>query len=132
MAQASFTYESFALPAFAAEPFTAKKLIPGGGRLLAAEFPLTDSRKPVTAGTLVGRTFADRAAGTGFGIAAVLTDQEIFLTAFTVQDALINSDVALLRHGTLVYEDLIPGWATLTADEQAAIRARYQCIVSAG
>lgn len=218
MAQSSFSYETFALPAFAAEAFTAEKLLPGGGRLVAAAFPYLDAvtvqlaaaaaadatsitvdavtmanaasnksgvvipagsnlyfgeakefarvtadvnlgataiavqalpsaledndtatydgmtmRKPVAAGVLVGRTFAERTAGTGFGVADVATpDDEIYLTAFAVQDAAINPDAALLRHGTLIYEDKIPGWAAMTTGQKTAVRSRYQCIVSAG
>lgn len=218
MAQVSFNYETFALPNFAAEPFSAEKLIPGGGRVVASAFPFVDAvtvtvgaagaaadatevpvdaismanpasnksgvvipsgttldfggdkfatltadasigdtsltvralvtalvdndtatydgmdrRKPVAAGTLVGRTFAERTAGTGFGAPDVATpDDELFLTAFAVQDAAINPDVALLRHDTLIYEDKLPGWAELSATAQAAIRSRYHCIASAG
>lgn len=218
MAQVSFTYETFALPNFAAEPFSAEKLIPGGGRIIPSAFPYVnavtvtvgaagaavdatsipvdaiamanpasnksgvvipagttldfggdkfatltadasigdtsltvralvtalvendtatydgmDQRKPVAAGTLVGRTFAERAAGTGFGQPDVATpDDELYLLAFAVQDAAIDADAALLRHDTLIYEDKLPGWAGLSATAQAAIRSRYHCIVSAG
>jgi hypothetical protein len=86
----------------------------------------------VEAGTLVGRTRVERAAGTGYGAADVSTpDDELFLTANVVIDADINPDVTLLRHGTLIYEDKLPNWATLGATAQAVIRARYQCIASA-
>lgn len=89
--------------------------------------------KPVMAGILVGRTFAERNSNTGFGPADVATpDDQIFLTAFAVTDAAINPDVTLLRHGTLIYEDKLPNWSTMNAQTQAAIRARYQCIRSAG
>lgn len=90
------------------------------------------ARRPVTSGLLVGRTFAERAAGTGFGAPDVSTpDDELYLTAVEIVDAEINPDVTLLRHGTLIYEDKLPGWATLGAPTQAAIRARYDCITSA-
>ncbi|MGD1941851.1 MAG: hypothetical protein ACFB0G_11115 [Leptolyngbyaceae cyanobacterium] len=90
-------------------------------------------RKPVASGILVGRTFNERAAGTGFGVADVGTpDDELFLVAFTVEDAAINPDVVLLRHNTKIYEDLLPGWAGLSATAQAAIRSRYHCLLSAG
>lgn len=90
-------------------------------------------RKPVDAGILVGRTYTERDAGTGYGLADVATpDDEIFLTAFGVIDAAINADVTLLRHGTRIYEDKLPGWASLSAGQKAAIRSRYHCIKSAG
>lgn len=213
MARMSFSYQDFSLPTFAAEPFGSDKLMPGGGRIDAAQFdfanaikvtlganaaadatsltvtvekiygsgtedtipvgtplyfgaskklalltadlsvgdvsasvqalptalvdedeaiyPGRDSRKPIPAGTLVGRTFAERASGAAYGIADLAgPDDEIFLLAFTVQDATINDDVTLLRHETLIYEDKLPGWAGLGATAQAAIRARYHCIAS--
>lgn len=90
-------------------------------------------RKAIASGLLVGRTFAERAAGTGFGVADVATpDNELFLIAFPVEDAAINPDVVLLRHNSEIYEDKLPGWAGLGATAQAAIRARYHCLLSAG
>lgn len=87
----------------------------------------------VPAGTLVGRTFVERASNVGFGVADVSTpDDEIYLTAFQVEDASINSDVTLIRHNTLIYEDKLPGWSSAASNVKAAIRAAYQCIVSAG
>lgn len=89
--------------------------------------------RPVEAGLLVGRTYTERDAGTGYGLADVATpDDEIFLIAFPLQDANINPDATLLRHGTLIYEDKLPNWATLTTQQKTAIRARYQCIKSVG
>ena len=85
----------------------------------------------VPAGTLVGRTYAERAAGTDFGPAAT-SDDEIYLTAWDVTDLTVNNDVELVRHGTLVYEDLIPDWSSLGATMQAAVRAAYQTTRSSG
>lgn len=87
----------------------------------------------VPAGTLVGRTYTERDAGTGFGAADVATpDDELFLTAFQVEDASINADVTLLRPPTLIYEDKLPGWSSASNGVKAAIRARYHCIKSVG
>jgi hypothetical protein len=207
MAQVTWSSFSFALAAFAAEPFEAGKLIPGGVRLNAIEFPYSDGqtitlaagavtaganktlnlttpltsdipagyvlnfgagefatlkaiakkndttltvdlaadveggetaqfmgvsgRKPIAAGALVGRTYAERDAAQPFGVADVATDDEIYLTAFGVEDATIKPDATLLRPQTLIYEDKIPGWATFSAAQKAAIRDRYQCRLSA-
>lgn len=87
----------------------------------------------VESGTLVGRTFAERTARFPFGVADVTTpDDELFLTASTASDLANNNDVTLLRHGTLIYEDKLPNWAGLTIGAKAAIRSRYQPILSAG
>jgi hypothetical protein len=216
MAQVTFSYDSFAKPAWQAEQLTPDKLVPGGARVVASAFPLlnqvtvtvgaagaavddttipidaltvanatnTDSGvvipsgttldfggdkfatltadasvgdttltvralvtavvdndtatylgtgvRVIPAGTLVGRTFAERTANTGYGQPDVSTpDDELYLTANVVIDADINPDVTLIRHGTLIYEDKLPGWAGLSSDAKAVIRARYQCIESA-
>jgi hypothetical protein len=87
-------------------------------------------KKLVPAGTLVGRTFVERAAGTGFGVADVATpDDELYLTALDVFDVASLPDVELYLHGGLVRETALPNWATLGATAQAKIRALYQCII---
>jgi hypothetical protein len=207
MAQVTWSSSSFDLPAFAAEPFEAGKLIPGGVRLNAIEFPYSDGqlltlaagavvagvgvalaltealkhdipvgyvlnfgagefatvkaiarkgettltvdlaanieggetaqymgvsgRKPIGSGILVGRTYAERDAGQPFGVADLATDDEIYLLAFGVEDAVIKPDATLLRHRTLIYEDKLPGWATMSAIQKAVIRDRYDCRLSA-
>lgn len=85
----------------------------------------------VAAGTLVGRTYAERAAGTDFGPVDD-SDDEVYLTAWDVTDLTINNDVELIRHETLIYEDLIPGWASLGATKQGLVRAAYQTTRSSG
>jgi hypothetical protein len=64
-------------------------------------------------GILLGRTYAERDAGTAFGPAAT-TDDEIFLMAFDVPNALNNNDCELYRHHSLVKENYLPDWTTLS------------------
>jgi hypothetical protein len=85
-------------------------------------------KKLVKAGTLVGRTYAERDAGTAFGPANAATDDEIFLLAFTVRDATECRDCELLRHQTLVRDHLLPGWSGFDATAKAKIRSLYQCV----
>lgn len=85
-------------------------------------------KKTLPSGTPVGRTFAERDAKTPYG-AAIDTDDEIFLTAFVVSDLDMNNDVELVRHGTVVKENYLPGFAALSAAMKAAIRSRYRCII---
>lgn len=84
--------------------------------------------KFIISGTLVGRTFAERDAGTGFGPAAS-TDDEIFLLAFDVPDAIQNPFGAVYRHTCLVFENYLPGWTPMSTDLKTAIRNRYQCML---
>ncbi|MEO0988155.1 MAG: hypothetical protein AAFY20_21845 [Cyanobacteria bacterium J06639_14] len=92
------------------------------------DYPGSSGRTVVRSGALVGRTFVERAAGSGFGPADVANDDEIYLVAF--QNEYLEQDVGitLVRHNAQVYEDKLPGWAAMTADEQAKIRELYHCI----
>lgn len=81
-------------------------------------------------GTLVGRTYTERANGTGFG-PAVVTDDEIYIVAFQVDRAEIDAGVTLVRHQTLIYENKLPGWSGFDAAMQAKVRSLYQTIISA-
>lgn len=81
-------------------------------------------RVVVQSGTAVGRTFAERAAGTEFG-PAVDTDDEVFLVAFEVPDANRNPEIELYRHGGIVKENFLPGYANMDADLLTILRDVY-------
>lgn len=83
--------------------------------------------KLIAAGTLIGRTFAERAAGTAFS-PWVTGDEEVYLTAFDVIDAAANNDVELYRPGSIVKENMLPNFSSLTAGQLAAIRAAYNTV----
>lgn len=82
--------------------------------------------KSIPSGTLIGRTIAEREAGTNFGPWAT-SDDEVFLTAFDITDADINPDVDLYRPGSVVKENLLPGWSSYTSNMKTALRAAYRC-----
>lgn len=84
----------------------------------------------IPSGTLVGRTYTERAANTGFG-PAVDTDDEILLVAFDVDDAYNNNDIELYRRGCTVAENWLPDWTTISANAPllAKLRAAYHCIL---
>lgn len=84
-------------------------------------------KKFIPAGTLVGRTYAERDAHFRFGPYAP-GDEEVYLLAFDTPDASINPECELLRHQTLVRDHLLPGWATLPPQTQTIIRQLYQCV----
>lgn len=71
--------------------------------------------KSIPSGTLVGRTLAERDAGTAFGAAAA-TDDEIYLTYNDIPDVNVSDDVELYRHGSLVAENYLPQYTTLSAE----------------
>jgi hypothetical protein len=80
--------------------------------------------KRINSGTLVGRTFAERAAGTAFGPAAD-ADDEVLIVAFDVTNAATNADVELYRPGSIVKENFLPGFASLSSALLAKLRATY-------
>lgn len=84
----------------------------------------------INSGTALGRTFAERDAGTGYGPAAD-ADDEVFLNFFPVDDARSVSDVELYRGGGTVYENFVPNFSTLSAAVKAKLRAFYQCSIGA-
>lgn len=91
-----------------------------------------EAGKIIPSGTLVGRTIAQRDAGTPFH-AAIDADEQIALVAFDVTDADKVNDVELARPyaGLVVKENFLPNYAAIKADATllAALRARYVCII---
>lgn len=85
-------------------------------------------KKNIPSGTLIGRTRAERDAGTPFGV-PIDTDEEIYLTAFDIVDADLVSDVELYRYNSVVYENFLPDFAGASATIKAFIRSRYVCSV---
>ncbi|MDQ3547870.1 MAG: hypothetical protein M3439_03535 [Chloroflexota bacterium] len=88
-----------------------------------ATYTGASGRRYVPAGTLIGRTFAERDAGTGYGPWAT-GDNEVYLVLHDIFDAALNNDVDLY-HGR-VKENFLPGFATLPAASVAAIRANFR------
>lgn len=88
------------------------------------------SRKVLQAGTVVGRTYAERDAGAAFGLAAD-ADDEIAIVAFTRPDVDVVGEVDLVRPfaGVTVKENFLPNFAGLSAAVRAAVRERYNCTI---
>lgn len=80
--------------------------------------------KVLLSGAAIGRTFAERVAGTDFGPAGD-SDDEIYLVAFENADIDRNPAVELYRYNSVVKENFLPDFATLSAAVLAAIRANY-------
>lgn len=81
----------------------------------------------VPAGTLVGRTVAERNSGASFGPAAD-ADDEIFITVADV-DLDQTTDVDLVRHGTLIKTNFLPAYAAASATIKGKLEAKYQLIL---
>jgi hypothetical protein len=86
-------------------------------------------KRNVPSGTLVGRTLAERDAGARLE-PWTAGDEDFYLVMWEASLEL-SDEVALVRPGTIVKENWLPGWATMSAPMKAAIRGRYKCIVGA-
>lgn len=125
---------------WAGDGFKYEHIMPHGIVLEVADFATdytdTDGKIVIPSGTLVGRTYAERDAGTGYGVADVATDDQIFLTTVSIYDAVQdeNHETGVYRHQRLVYEDQLPRYnaATnaFTTVEIDKIRELYQCMLS--
>ena len=133
MAGQTFYNYGYTSPAWRGDGQQELTLIAGGARVDPSEFSADSSgKKYIPSGTLVGRTYAERDANTGFGLADVVTpDDEIYLLANDVLDADLEADCTLYRHGSLVKENFLPDWGTLTTGEKDKVRELYTCITGA-
>lgn len=85
----------------------------------------------IPSGTIVGRIFAERTAGTNYGPGDVVTpDDELALTYSVVHDARKDNRVLLLRPkaAVAIYESNLPNFAALTNAQLVWLRANYHCI----
>jgi hypothetical protein len=119
-------------PRFVQDDLNREHVLPGGSKVDAAAIAADSfGKKSIPAGTLLGRTYAERAANTPFGLAAD-ADDEVFLVAYDVLDAADINDVDLLRPGTLILENFLPAsFAALSATLKGKVRALYQTTLGA-
>lgn len=85
------------------------------------------NKKAVRSGTVVGRTYAEAANGDPLGPAAD-TDDEVFLVVFDVDDLDDINDVELYRPGSMVKQNLLPQYTTMSATVLGKVRAAYICV----
>lgn len=95
-----------------------------------ATYPGVGATVTVPSGTAVGRTIAERDAGTAYGPAGA-SDDEVYLVAFDVYDVVINADVELYRPNSIVKETFVPGFAALASGVKTKLRAAYVCTTGA-
>lgn len=121
---------TLASPPWAGDFPSRDHLVPGPFKVNSADagFVAVNGKKNIPSGTILGRTIAERDAGTGFGPAAAL-DDEVFLNYFEVTDALELDDVEMYRPGSQVKENFLPGWAGVAAGIKTTLRGIYICTV---
>jgi len=82
-------------------------------------------KRAVPSGTVLGRTIAERDAGTGYG-PFLDTDDEIFIVAFENPDIDMANEVDLVRPGFAVYENYLPGFSAFTSNQKAKLRSLFR------
>lgn len=94
----------------------------------ATYIPSGAVKKTVLSGTVVGRTIAERDAGTGYGPADA-ADDETRILAFSIEDVSQDASGVLYRPGSVVKENLLPEVlaGTLVAGVLADVRVAYVC-----
>lgn len=85
-------------------------------------------KRSLPSGILIGRTYAERDAGTPWGPADVAVDEEFYLTTRDLSDMSKDSTNEIYRHNKIVKENYLPEWATYPNEVKAKIRQLYQCI----
>jgi len=70
----------------------------------------------------------DVADGTADGTLHLVADDQVYLTIFEVLNARDNPTANVLRHGSHVYENVLPDWGDYTDAEKAAIRYHYEAV----
>lgn len=89
--------------------------------------------KYIPSGMLVGRTYAEAASNSAFGLATD-SDDEIYFIPFEVSDALVENDCELYRHGSMVATNFLPqqiqDLLAANAALLAKVRAAYVCITA--
>lgn len=93
-----------------------------------ATYVPTGAKKYIPSGTVIGRTIAERDAGTAYGPADA-ADDETFILAFAVEDVDMDNDGVLYRPNSVVKENLLPEViaGTLVSGVLTDVRAKYTC-----
>lgn len=127
----SFTGGKFAVTSAAASAGATSISVEPLGEEIADEsdatFDSVADQEVVVAGTLVGRTAAERASGADFGPAAD-ADDEVYIVVADV-DLSRSNDVDLVRHGTLIKTNFLPSYAGASSAVKAKLEDKYQLVL---
>lgn len=98
----------------------------------SATYKGVSGRYLIPGGTLLGRTYAERDAGTAFGPADTANDEEFYLSIYDViadqdsEDDMTQAIVDLLSRDTQIAANRLPNWTTATAAYKAKVSELYQ------
>jgi len=129
MAQMTYTdYGQAASKAFMGDFEDRVHILPGGVQLASAGSWSGLTNNIVPAGTLVGRTNAEKLAGADFGPAAD-ADDEVFIVVDEASVA-AGSDrgTNVLRMGSVVKYNFLPSWAGASATLKGKLHSFYTLI----
>jgi hypothetical protein len=121
-------------PIWAQDELDRHAILAAGSFLQKSQFtlPNADGTNIVYAGTLVGRTYAEKDLGIGFGPVNLATDTQVYLLLFDVDfdDKFLGQDgqCSLYRRGCQVLEKSLPGFSTMAVATKNKIRTLYEVI----
>ena len=107
-----------------------KVTIPGGIFLNEADFTANaNGKKYVNSGTVLGRTQAEKVAGTGYGKAAA-GDTDITILIHDLIDVAVDPYGAGLvpNAGNTVYYNFLDDWDNLVAAVQTLVFSNFTCV----
>ncbi len=127
-----FDDESY--PAFIADTFDKRTLVQGGVILDASEWSENaEGYKYAQAGTIVGRSSSEVDNDAPFGQVdgddrLASNQEEMFLLAHDVQYLRENPAGAILRHGTQIRMDKLPGYGSFSSDQRAFVEDNHDIV----
>jgi len=120
--------ENKSYPSWIADTMDRRTLVQGGVVLNPSQFSENaNGYKFVESGTVIGRTQTEADNGTGFSPAED-TDDYYFITAHDVQYADENPEVAVVRDGTLIRFDELPGYGSFSSIIEDALKDKYEIV----
>lgn len=99
-----------------------------------AYYDAPGAKKRIPAGSVVGLTNAELEGASASGVKwgkADDSDDVVRIIAFDIPDADKSDDCDLLRAGTLIKVNFLPGWDDLSSAVKGKIRAAYEVTVGA-
>lgn len=126
--------EDESYPSFLADTFDKRTLVQGGVVLDETEFSENaNGYKYADAGILVGRTSTEAGNNAPFGHVdgsnrTVTNQEEIYILAHDKQYLRENPEAAVIRHGTQIRMDQLPGYGSFTSGQTSWIKDNHDII----
>lgn len=98
-----------------------------GIRRVPAGTPVYASIASIESGAATGVKWKDASRG----VSPNTSTDRVYLVLYDVPDVIDNPSCAVVRHGSVIKVNNLPGWDDFSANTKAMIRASYECTVGA-